>query len=208
MTNVQVNRVGHCEAGTSNKVYIASIVREQDTSGTVIYTVVGKGSAVFKNMRTYRKGSYYKLENAIEARDDLFDAKIYKSSKAYIDIESAEYNGTLSMTSTSWLKSNLEPDLNQNMEIEDDGADAFQEAEVNAEVEEYVAESKSESKSKAKAKDWEVICVNNLGMEDSFDEGVEYIAEKHSESDMIYVWDKQNVKVECFTERFKDAQYV
>lgn len=193
MKDVKVNRVGHCQAGSSNKVYIASIIKEQSSSGDTVYVVIGKGSGVFKNMRVYRKGSYANLRSAETARDELWYSKTTKSSKAYVDIESAEYVGTLNMN-TSWLKKNMEPDLDA-VVFEDDTTVQVQEKEV-------------EAKPAKPAKDWEVVCINNLGMEDSFDENVEYIAERHTESDMIYVWDKRNEKKECFTERFKDAQLV
>lgn len=48
-----------------------------------------------------------------------------------------------------------------------------------------------------------VICLNNSGMEDKFDESIEYISEKHDDLGMIYVYDKFGQKQECFMDRFK-----
>ena len=47
-----------------------------------------------------------------------------------------------------------------------------------------------------------VECVNNAGMEDQFDQGVEYIFEGKP-GEMITVFDKCGEKRECFADRFK-----
>ena len=49
-----------------------------------------------------------------------------------------------------------------------------------------------------------VVCRDNTGMEDRFDEGVEYVREKHEADDMVYVYDKFGVKQECFADRFEE----
>jgi len=67
-------------------------------------------------------------------------------------------------------------------------------------------EVKAKKAATSNAKDYEVVCVNNLGMEDSFDEEVTYVAEKHPDSDMIYVYDRNGEKRECFKERFKKLE--
>ena len=55
-------------------------------------------------------------------------------------------------------------------------------------------------------RDFEVVCQDNLGIEDGFDEGVTYVAEPHNEDDLIWVWDRNAVKRECFAERFKQVR--
>jgi len=45
-------------------------------------------------------------------------------------------------------------------------------------------------------------CRDNLGIEDKFDQGIEYIAEEHADSDMVWVTDKFGVRQECFKSRF------
>jgi predicted DNA-binding WGR domain protein len=76
--------------------------------------------------------------------------------------------------------------------------------EVEVKAEEAAEAAKAEpEETTAPVKDFEVICVDNTGMEDSFDEGVEYVAEPHAEEGMIYVWDRNAQKRECFAERFK-----
>jgi len=73
-----------------------------------------------------------------------------------------------------------------------------------AEAEEMLGKVFPESPA-MKGRDWEVVCVNAAGMEDNFDEGSTYVAEPHPEDDMVYVWDRNGEKRECFSERFKEA---
>lgn len=49
----------------------------------------------------------------------------------------------------------------------------------------------------------EVICVNNIGLEEHFDQDVEYVSEAHKEDEMIWVHNRFGEKVECFAERFE-----
>jgi len=48
-----------------------------------------------------------------------------------------------------------------------------------------------------------VECIDNTGMEDQFDQGIEYIFEGAAHGDMITVFDKLGEKRECFPTRFK-----
>jgi len=47
-----------------------------------------------------------------------------------------------------------------------------------------------------------VECVDNTGIEDQFDEGIEYIFENRTD-DMISVYDRTGTLRECFAERFR-----
>ena len=59
------------------------------------------------------------------------------------------------------------------------------------------------AKSKSKKDDDEVmVCVDNAGMEDRFDVGIEYLVENHPDQNMIYAYDKLGRKDEYFKERF------
>ena len=51
--------------------------------------------------------------------------------------------------------------------------------------------------------DKEIICINNAGMEESFDQGISYIVESHPDHDMVWAYDKFGVKQEVFAERFE-----
>jgi hypothetical protein len=47
------------------------------------------------------------------------------------------------------------------------------------------------------------ICINNTGIEDKFDLGVEYVFEEHKDFQMICVYDKNGIKGEFFRDRFE-----
>jgi hypothetical protein len=49
-----------------------------------------------------------------------------------------------------------------------------------------------------------VECVDNSGMEDKFDTGIDYVGEYHPDShgEMIYVFDKNGERRDCFSSRF------
>jgi hypothetical protein len=49
-----------------------------------------------------------------------------------------------------------------------------------------------------------VECVDNSGMEDQFDKGVEYVLDS-KKGDFFTVYDKLGVKQECFGDRFKEV---
>ena len=49
----------------------------------------------------------------------------------------------------------------------------------------------------------EAVCVNNTGMQDSFDIGVTYIFDKHEEENMLWVTDNLGSRREVLKERFK-----
>ena len=56
-------------------------------------------------------------------------------------------------------------------------------------------------------KDFEVICLNNVGIEDKFDQGVEYVAVAVvRELGFLTVYDKFGKKQTCMASRFKIAE--
>jgi len=48
-----------------------------------------------------------------------------------------------------------------------------------------------------------VICTDNKGIEDKFDEGIEYVSEDNPSEEFLYVYDKFGEKQECFRSRFE-----
>jgi ribosomal protein L7/L12 len=245
----KTNRVGHCQEGTSDKVYIVSIMKTP--SGQ--YSVIGKGSRIYaSSMRVYPKGTYNSLSQAQAVADDLWRKKNGRASKRYLNIENSDYRGELTMTD-SWLMKNLEDDLPEldpvptvttapilrtmtDEELAEHIRPMIEEgkkiAAVKAvrkelgcglregkkfvnDVEQDVMKDKRKAEAKERkvkreaengARDWEVICVNSTGMEDSFDEGTTYVAEKHADPDMLWVWDRNAKKRECFAERFEKVK--
>ena len=53
-----------------------------------------------------------------------------------------------------------------------------------------------------KGEDETLICVDNIGMEDRFDVGIEYLVEEHTDPKMVFVYDKMGRKDEYFRTRF------
>jgi len=169
------NLVAHNQEGSSDKLYMFCIRR--DRSGG--YTVLGKwGRRGKKNLQQQTKLTTNNEAAAVAEQRRLFKSKL---KRGYVDIESPDYTGPLSMASPE-VKANLE------------GSDVV------------VAPKPKPPKSKPKTNDsGEVIveCVDNSGMEDKFDAGIEYVGEIHDDDSLVWVYDKLGHRQECFAERFK-----
>lgn len=50
--------------------------------------------------------------------------------------------------------------------------------------------------------DVDLVCVDNKGIEDKFDEGVEYVVEDSDEKDFVYAYDKNGSRELVFRKRF------
>lgn len=188
--STKLNKVGHCKQGNSDKVYIACIVPSTDANGLPVYNVVGKASRIYKRMKIYHKGSFSSLMDAAQARDEIFFSKV---KKGYVDIETSSYNGQLDHDD-KWLLENVEPDPLFNSAFDQNEDEVTPELEEESQIPSHNGFDDED--------DFEVLCINAVGMEDSFDFEITYIAEKHAEDDMIYVWDRNGEKKECFLERF------
>lgn len=217
-----MNLIGHYEKGISNKAYIVSVVPELGR-----FKVVVKWGGIGKHVSSQIKSYFNFWESARDEANRLFGIKI---KKGYEDILSPNYTGGLSHND-SWLKSHIE-DCTSNSSDPVDAPklatslspvyDRVKEkskkgqrieaikivratlecglADGKARVKEIEDEISLEEEAK---RDFEVVCLNSLGMEDSFDEGIEYVAERHADKNMIYVWDRAAKKQECFKDRFK-----
>lgn len=103
---ISANLVGHCAEGTSDKVYIAQVIREGPR-----WAVVGFGGRRNGMMSRYPKGTYGNLAVAISARDKLFASKV--RSKNYVDVESPTYSGPVTLDS---VRAHLAPDIEEKAE--------------------------------------------------------------------------------------------
>jgi hypothetical protein len=77
----------------------------------------------------------------------------------------------------------------------------------SAESHEYDEKMKKQSKKPEKPEkplvlEFDMICENNIGMEDSFDLGVTYLALNAKEEGFLLVYDKMGKQVECLKDRF------
>ena len=173
------NMVAHFEGGTSDKVYVASVRLDKGRG----WTVIGKFGRRGKNMQASVKLSGASESEARAEQASLFNAKL---RAGYKDISSAEYRGPVSRADmASWL------------EPEDDGVVVEQGIRVPA--------PKAE-KPEPKADDIEgmvAVCLDNNGLSEGFDVGVEYVFEPHAEKGMLWVYDRFGERKACFKERFK-----
>lgn len=232
-----MNKVLHYDGGSSDKVYVGSIVEKADGKFHVIATWGKRGKAP---QGTQEKGAYPNRSTAVRELEDLLGSK---RKKGYIDIDSNTYTGSVRMTDR-WLQSWLQEDMaapastvvpktgeevakvlsdsvkNEAIELLKKGLKINAVKKIRDETgcllqpaKEYMEDILEPEVNRAIAmapavgeRDFEVVCVNNLGLEEYFDEGVTYIAESHSEKDYIYVWDRGAKKQEVFAERFKNAK--
>lgn len=227
---MKVNRVCHYQAGNSNKVYIASI---SEVNGK--YIVVGKWGGVGKKVSTQTKGTCDSYRQAEVHRDKLLATKIKKGYvdiesrgysgqlhmnhvwlRQYLEDEpttttATATTGELSKEAREEAKELIRQGkkINAIRRIREDTHCDLREAKDIAEVIEIEVraekvEPKVESKV-SKPKEMKVVCVDSVGLEHCFDEGMTYAAMNHPEGDMIYVVDRNGEKQECFQERFKKA---
>lgn len=178
MTKQTYDRVCHYEDGGSDKVYIVSVRKGKKGE----WQVIGQWGRRGKNLRSQVKGEYLSRTSAHRQQDVFFRERL---KKGYVDIKDQAYFGLLSM-SDSWLQQFLWSD-----EKED------------AQEPLVVVDPHPDPHPPAPDLMFEVVCANNLGVEDVFDQGIEYMAEKHNELGMLWVYDKFGKRREMFAERFK-----
>jgi len=190
------NLIAHYQQGGSDKVYLSCIRDNGD--GTL--SVLGKWGRRGNIKQQQVKATVNSIVAAEVEQKRLF---LEKLAKGYVDIDSSGYNGGVTRQS-SFLASHLEPDTairqkplvrNQNSQlpISDTEEETPQVPDVGEETKEETAES---------LEDGVVICANNIGMEEKFDVGVEYVAEPHDDKTLIWVYDKFGQKGEYFRDRF------
>ena len=169
-----IDRIAHYEQGSSDKVYVVSVLR----TGEKEWQVIARWGRNQGNLKRDPKGTFSSESSALANADNIFNSKL---KKGYQEINKPGYNGTLSVNS-HWVQNHLEQDPYQDR----------------------VANPKKEPKPMPKANVvLEVVCLNNVGLEEHFDQDVEYVAATHKEEDMIWVHNRFGEKVECFAERFK-----
>jgi predicted DNA-binding WGR domain protein len=176
-----MNVVVHCDEGNHDKVYIGCI-RKQGGS----YQVIGKWGRVGKTLSSQMKGSSASLAGAAVIRDNVIQEKI---AKGYRNIEDPSYHGRVTFK-TPCVAENLEPEIS--------------EVSPSPKKSEEPGWPSAEAGKKASVPNGQfaVVCRDNTGIEERFDENVEYIAEVHSDLKMIYVFDKFGKKDEFLRERF------
>jgi predicted DNA-binding WGR domain protein len=180
-----MNLVAHYNKGNSDKVYIVSIIVKDGFPN-----VIAQWGRVGSSLQSQFKYKASTLDRAEVLAKDLFRSKL---NKGYVDIDSPSYLGELKMNPTLkvWLRPYLAPDAANSTFLNPQPASVVSPSPVKP-----VQEVKL-------VQDFEVECINNLGLEDKFDVGVTYVAEHHDDKDLYWVYDKLGEKQSVFVERFK-----
>jgi hypothetical protein len=190
--SVKTNRAAHFQKGTSDKVYVVSI-RENSAGRWEVVAKWGKRRTSPQSQQV--KSTHSSRASAEMAAQEVFGKKIWKSKNPYTDIDSSSYSGpcTRSSLRSGWFEA----------EIEQKEATAKPMPKPTpAPAPAPVAPVKDPTES---MHEFVVVCVDNAGCEDRFDEDVQYVAETHPEGDLYYVYDKNGKKDEWFKDRFKLA---
>ena len=135
----------------------------------------------------------FKLTGVSESKAQAEQQKVFqqKLKTGYVDIDDQNYSGPVTTLT-----------VRSDMENEPGGISKPKPKKKTETAKERLARLKTAKEAKAKPKEGVVVCIDNAGMEDKFDKGIEYVFEAHSESVMIWVYDKEGKKQECFSERF------
>jgi hypothetical protein len=145
--------------------------------------------------------SYATETSAVIAQKSLFAKEL---KKGYIDIDSPSYRGSVNRGSDG-VRQALEPEDGSlpitKPVIErciDCGHPLVKDKDGN-----FVCASCLEKEKKNTSPEEDtVFCVSNLGIEDRFDLNVEYVAERHIDTAMVWVYDKLGRKDAYFKTRF------
>jgi len=185
------NVILHCQDGNSDKIYIFAV--KKFSGGQ--WEVLGKWGRRGKNVSQQNKGKYPSKQSALNFAQSLANQK---EKKGYVNIDTGMYNGPLTRTSPEVAKF-LEPEDNE-IEAEDI---------MNA-PEPEVVKPKNDAGEIPKLKKGEVYvakCVDNTGIEEHFDVGIDYIVLELSkgmddEEQMVLTMTANGEQKSCYRKRF------
>jgi len=184
MSDQKNNLIAHYKGGGSDKVYLACV--RKDSIG---WAVIGKYGRRGRNLQSQMKASGLDEFKARSEQQKLFRSKLKKGT--YKDVEAdPTYSGPVTRTCDA-VAPFLEPE----------NPDVTQVIPATPPVTPPVPPTPPPSP--PEPEDIVVKCVDDLGIEDRFDQGIDYIAEDHSDTDMIWVYDRFGEKGEFFKTRFK-----
>ena len=201
MKHLQRNLIAHCQSGSSDKVYIVSVRHVPNNNAYIIVAKWGRRIGN-NNFQSQIKGTFQTLGGALASMESFFREKI---KKGYKDIESPNYLGGVTIAS-----------VQQHLEAESGGpvinpVEPLQDDSVKKTME------RAEKKKAAKLLQnrsgvlphqiIQVVCINNLGIEDRFDIDVEYNArECVAKPEMLFVTDMHGKEDQYFVERFQRTE--
>lgn len=218
------NLVGHCyrPANNNDKIYMVCVRNQGNSKWQVIVKWGRRG----RSLSSQVKATFPTEAQAICLQQSIWEGQL---REGYMDIESSEYRNYIGPMQNSAMLTLDDPIIDSNMEMENDVTPTIVEWKCSSCGREYkpkldndnsiqadgicpscieraknMASKRSNAARDKKEEDAVVVCMDNSGIEDRFDVGVEYISERHPDPKMLYVWDKLGCKDEYFKQRFRN----
>lgn len=191
------NIVGHCYrgGGTTNKVYMVGIRYETSENNWV---VVAKWCRRGNSFQNQIKGTYQTEQAAKVCMWKLWKEK---KKEGYVDITTTEYENIMRINGQSPLFM-TSAEIVKGLEEDDNVPTGVMVDPIAIPAKKNQLFDEDSLQANGDEEDFVVVCVDNGGMTDKFDLGVEYVAEDSTSHNMIFVYDKYGVKSEYFKERF------
>jgi predicted DNA-binding WGR domain protein len=174
------NMIAHCQSGNSDKIYM-SCVRE-NSDGT--YSALAKWGRRGKTLQQTFKLTSVSLAQAQAEQEKVFNQKL---KAGYVNIDDVNYGGPVTTLT-----------VQDDMEAGDGAPTPRKPRNIRPKENQKKAPAP-----KAPPKEGVAVCLNHSGIEDKFDEGIEYVFEAHDDPTMIWMFDKEGERQECFSERFE-----
>jgi hypothetical protein len=183
--------IAHYQSGGSDKVYVVRYSKNFNGEW-IVEVFFGRR---LRGLQHQIKATLPSDTMALGKCLEIFHEKLVRG---YVDIESPNYTGN-AREIKGWLKrSHVLADSVRIVGIKGETPKELEPKEPDDPDEKQLAappESMPEG-------DFEVTCKDSFGLEDKFDEGVDYLAESHLDKTMLYVYDRAGLKRECFARRF------
>ena len=196
------NRICHYQGGGSDKVYMVSVRKDAGK-----WLVLGKWGRRGNDLKVSIKGTLDDEAKAEAVMNQVFNKQL---KEGYIDIESPSYSGPVTRRDGQ-IQRALEPEVGGvpsvssttpvmpitwsckrcGVGVSTTKGGVCDNCKAEIEKEKNTAEA-----------DFELVCLDNIGMEDRFDLGITYLCEKHKDPTMLWVYDKLGRKDEYLRGRF------
>lgn len=228
------NLVLHCykPAVNTDKVYLCCIRETTDlNSGAIEWVVLTKWGRRGNKLSNLEKGRFDTENKAEKCQVSLYTDRL---KEGYLDIEGIQYAkhiaqfGTISALTlnSAGIQENLEKEVGVTStgsvlkkvvwQCERCGKDYEPELDHHGlptkrnafcpNCIEIAKEAGRKASKRIAGEDEVLVCVDNSGLEDRFDVGIEYLVEDHNDKTMVYVFDKMGRKDEYFKVRFMTSE--
>jgi predicted DNA-binding WGR domain protein len=167
----------HCQDGTSDKLYVSYVKSDSNNRGDKEYVVMTKWGRRTASSLIMKPHSVYRTkEDAIRAMHKL---AAEKTAKGYVEVGSAAYQGPVTRKE---IEAREMADA-MDAPVRPLSDDLRRTVRFPEKQQPFVPQ-------KSKIQELLVICLNNIGVEEHFDMGVEYLALGNSNPNFLTVEDK------------------